>query len=95
MAKAAPAMAVAQADGRVLLTVAGREAGAFLVERLEVEHPGATATTAAQLRNRRGRLVAATLVAPRERLENRLRELASERRPRTAARCSWRWTAAR
>ncbi|HVY37618.1 MAG TPA: hypothetical protein VHM31_06775, partial [Polyangia bacterium] len=75
MPKAAPAMAVAQADGRVLLTVAGREAGAFLVERLEVEHPGATATTAAQLRNRRGRLVGATLIAPRERLETRLREL--------------------
>src|SRR5256885_15844010 len=78
MAKAAPAMAVAQADGRALLTVAGREAGAFVVERLEVEHAGATATTPAQLRNRRGRLVAATLIAPRERLESRLRELADD-----------------
>ncbi|MES1205381.1 MAG: hypothetical protein ABUS79_05540, partial [Pseudomonadota bacterium] len=78
MAKAAPAMAVAQADGRALLTVAGREVGAFFVERLEVEHTGATATTPAQLRNRRGRLLAATLVAPRDRLESRLRELAAE-----------------
>ncbi len=76
MPKAAPAMAVAQVEGRAVLTVAGREAGAFLVEHLEIEHPGATATTPDQLRNRRGRLVAATLVARRERLESRLRELA-------------------
>jgi tetratricopeptide (TPR) repeat protein len=72
---APPPMALAQADGRAVLTVAGREAGPFLVERLEVEHPGARASTPAQLRNRRGRLLGATLVADRTRLEKRLRAL--------------------
>ncbi len=74
-ADAAPVMAVAQAEGRAVLTVAGREAGPLTVERLEVEHPGASARAPAQLRNRRGQLLGATLVAPRERLERRLREL--------------------
>jgi tetratricopeptide (TPR) repeat protein len=68
-------MALAQADGRAVLTVAGQEAGQFVVERLEVEHPGVQASAPAQLRNRRGRLVGVTLVANRERLEQRLRLL--------------------
>src|SRR5438477_9932721 len=74
-ADAAPVMAVAQAEGRAMLSVAGREAGSLTVERLEIEHPGATASAPAQLRNWRGRLLGATLVVPRERLERRLREL--------------------
>jgi tetratricopeptide (TPR) repeat protein len=78
MTERAPPMAVAQVDGRAVLTVAGQEAGAFIVERLEVEHPGVTASAPAQLWDRRGRLLGATLVAPRERLERRLRELAPD-----------------
>ncbi len=69
------AMAVAQAEGRVVLSVTGGQAGPFLVERLEVEHLGAAGSTPAQLRDRRGRLLGATLVVPRDRMERRLREL--------------------
>lgn len=81
MAEAASglAMAVAQDEGRVVLSVTGGEAGPFLVERLEVEHPAGAGGTPAQLRNRRGRLLGATLVASRDRLERRLRELTGAR----------------
>lgn len=81
MAEAAPgsAMAVAQAEGRAVLSVAGREAGPFRVERLEVEHLGVAASEPAQLQRRRGRLLGATLIAPRDRVEQRLRELTGER----------------
>ncbi len=75
MPEAQPSMALAQADGRAVLTVTGRDAGPFLVERIEVEHPGVRASAPAQLRNRRGRLLGATLVADRARLERRLRAL--------------------
>jgi len=68
-------MAVAQAEGRTVLSVAARDVGPFRVERLEVEHPGAAASVPAQLQHRRGRLLGATLIAPRDRLEQRLREL--------------------
>jgi len=77
MAEAAPgsAMAVAQAEGRAVLSVAPREAGPFRVERLEVEHPGMAASAPAQVQHRRGRLLGATLIAARDRVEQRLREL--------------------
>jgi tetratricopeptide (TPR) repeat protein len=75
MTEAPTPMALAQADGRAVLTVAGREAGSFLIERLEVEHAGARASAPEQLRNHRGRLLGATLIADRARLERRLRAL--------------------
>ena len=75
MTEAPPPMALSQADGRAVLTVAGREAGSFLVERLEVEHAGVRASAPAQVRHRRGRLLGATLVADRARVEGRLRAL--------------------
>src|SRR5450432_2381271 len=74
MADAAAAMALALVDGRAILTVAARDLGPVLVERLEVEWPGPRrALAVAELRNRRGHLRAATLVIDRTRLESQLR----------------------
>ena len=63
MADAAAAMAFTLVDGRGVLTIAARDLGPLLVERLEVEWPGARDVRAAtELRNRRGRLCGATLI---------------------------------
>jgi tetratricopeptide (TPR) repeat protein len=73
MADAAAAMALALVDGRAILTVVARDLGPVLVERLEVEWPGTRrALAVAELRNRRGRLRAATLVIDRARLESQV-----------------------
>ncbi|HXT96290.1 MAG TPA: tetratricopeptide repeat protein [Polyangia bacterium] len=73
MADAAPAMALALVDGRAVLTVVGRDLGPVLVERLEVEWPGArNALAIAQLRNRRGRLRVASLIIDRARIDDRI-----------------------
>ncbi len=73
MADAAAAMALALVDGRAILTVAARDLGPVLVERLEVEWPGTRRALAVdELRNRRGRLRAATLVIDRARLESQV-----------------------
>ncbi len=73
MADTTAAMALALVDGRAVLTVAARDLGPVLVERLEVEWPGTRrALAVAELRNRRGLLRAATLVVDRARLESRL-----------------------
>jgi len=73
MADAMAAMALALVDGRAILTVAARDLGPVLVERLEVEWPGArSALAVSELRNRRGHLRAATLVIDRARLESQL-----------------------
>src|SRR5450432_4553222 len=73
MADAAAAMALALVDGRAILTVAARDLGPVLVERLEVEWPGTRrALAVAELRNRRGRLRAATLVIDRARIESQV-----------------------
>jgi tetratricopeptide (TPR) repeat protein len=75
MADAAAAMALALVEGRAVLTVAARDLGPVLVERLEVEWPGTRRALAiAELRNRRGVLRAATLVIDRARLESQLRD---------------------
>ncbi len=74
MADTTAAMALALVDGRAVLTVAARDLGPVLVERLEVEWPGTRrALAVAELRNRRGQLRAATLVIDRARLESQLR----------------------
>src|SRR5580698_2219435 len=73
MADTTAAMALALVDGRAVLTVAARDLGPVLVERLEVEWPGTRrALAVAELRNRRGRLRAATLVIDRARLESQV-----------------------
>ena len=73
MADTTAAMALALVDGRAVLTVAARDLGPVLVERLEIEWPGTRrALAVAELRNRRGLLRAATLVIDRARLESRL-----------------------
>ena len=73
MADATAAMALALVEGRAILTVAACDLGPVLVERLEVEWPGTRkALAVAELRNRRGRLRAATLAIDRTRLESRL-----------------------
>jgi tetratricopeptide (TPR) repeat protein len=73
MADTTAAMALALVDGRAVLTVAARDLGPVLVERLEVEWPGTRrALAVAELRNRRGLLRAATLVIDRARLESQL-----------------------
>jgi len=73
MADAMAAMALSLVDGRAILTVAARDLGPVLVERLEVEWPGArSALAVSELRNRRGHLRAATLVIDRARLESQL-----------------------
>jgi tetratricopeptide (TPR) repeat protein len=80
MADAAPAMALALEDGRALLTVAARDLGQVVVERVEVEWPApreaiaphTSAVTIDGLRNRRGRLRLAKLVIDRARLEKRV-----------------------
>jgi tetratricopeptide (TPR) repeat protein len=73
MADAAAAMALALVDGRAVLTVAARDLGPVMVERLEVEWPGARKALAiAQLRNRRGHLRVATLIIDRARIESRV-----------------------
>jgi tetratricopeptide (TPR) repeat protein len=73
MADAPAAMALALVDGRAILTVAARDLGPVLVERLEVEWPGTRrALAVAELRNRRGRLRAATLVIDRARIESQV-----------------------
>ncbi|HEY4395252.1 MAG TPA: hypothetical protein VGP64_14375 [Polyangia bacterium] len=73
MADAAPAMALALVDGRAVLTVTARELGPVMVERLEVEWPGTRKSLAvAELRNRRGRLRAATLIIDRAGVESRV-----------------------
>jgi len=70
----ATAAILALVDGRAILTVAARDLGPALVERLEIEWPGPRrALAVAELRNRRGHLRAATLVIDRARLESRLR----------------------
>ena len=75
MADTTAAMALALVDGRAVLTVAARDLGPVLVERLEVEWPGTRrALAVAELRNRRGLLRAATLVIDRARLESQLRD---------------------
>ncbi|HVZ86933.1 MAG TPA: hypothetical protein VHG72_08185, partial [Polyangia bacterium] len=73
MADAAAAMALALVDGRAVLTVAARDLGALLVERLEVEWPEARdARTPGELRNRRGRLRGATLIIDRAQVADRV-----------------------
>ena len=73
MADTTAAMALALVDGRAVLTVAARDLGPVLVERLEVEWPGTRRALAiAELRNRRGVLRAATLVIDRARLESQV-----------------------
>jgi tetratricopeptide (TPR) repeat protein len=82
MADATAAMALALVDGRAVLTVAARDLGPVLVERLEVEWPGTRrALAVAELRNRRGLLRAATLVIDRARMESQLHaaKLSSDR----------------
>ena len=75
MADTTAAMALALVDGRAVLTVAARDLGPVLVERLEVEWPGTRkALAVAELRNRRGLLRAATLVIDCARLESQLRD---------------------
>jgi tetratricopeptide (TPR) repeat protein len=81
MADTTAAMALALVDGRAVLTVAARDLGPVLVERLEIEWPGTRrALAVAELRNRRGLLRAATLVIDRTRLESQLQaaKLSSE-----------------
>ncbi len=80
MADATPAMAIAFEDNRALLTVAERDLGPVVVERVEVEWPApgessapdAGAVTLDHLRNRRGRLRVASLLVDRARLEKRV-----------------------
>ena len=82
MADTTAAMALALVDGRAVLTVAARDLGPVLVERLEVEWPGTRrALAVAELRNRRGLLRAATLVIDRARMESQLHaaKLSSDR----------------
>ena len=75
MADTTAAMALALVDGRAILTVAARDLGPVLVERLEIEWPGTRRALAiAELRNRRGVLRAATLVIDRARVESQLRD---------------------
>ncbi|HVV48801.1 MAG TPA: tetratricopeptide repeat protein [Polyangia bacterium] len=73
MPDAAPAMALALVGGRAVLTVAARDLGPALVERLEIEWPGPRQALAlAKLRNRRGRLRAASLIIDRARVDSRI-----------------------
>jgi tetratricopeptide (TPR) repeat protein len=81
MADAAAAMALALEcleDGRALLTVAARDLGPVVVERVEVEWsapggpPGSDPITVDRLRSRRGHLRVAKLVVDRARLEQRV-----------------------
>jgi tetratricopeptide (TPR) repeat protein len=76
LADAASAMALAFQDGRALLTIAPRDLGSLRVERLEIDFPAAAdrPAVAADLQNRRGRLLAARLVIDRAQLERRLVE---------------------
>src|SRR5579871_5316427 len=71
MADATPAMALSLVDGRAVLTVVARDLGPVLIERLEVEWPGARKTLAVgELRNRRGHLRVASLIIDRARIES-------------------------
>lgn len=71
-------MALAFRDGRALLTVAARDLGPVVVERVEVEWSapdeplGSDPITFDRLRSRRGRLRIAKLVVDRARLEQRV-----------------------
>jgi tetratricopeptide (TPR) repeat protein len=66
MADAQAAMALALADGRVLLTIENRDLGAAVVERVAVDWPGVSALPDSGqpngLRKRRGQLRAASLL---------------------------------